>query len=41
MEKKIPKGYLVLWSFFAAAYLIWMIFFLHWDTYPLSETGLL
>ena len=41
MLKKMPKGYIVLWLCFAAAYLVWMIGFLHWDTYPLTETGML
>lgn len=37
---KLPTGYLVLWLVFAAAYLVWTCFFLHWDTYPQSETGI-
>ena len=41
MKKKMPKGYPALWAFFAAAYLVWTIGFLRWDTYPLTETGML
>ena len=37
---KLPTGYKALWLFFGAAYLVWMIFFLHWDTYPSNETGI-
>ena len=28
MERKVPKGYAVMWVIFAAAYAIWMIFFM-------------
>ena len=41
MKKTMPKGYLILWTFFAVAYLVWTIGFLRWDTYPLAETGML
>ena len=37
----MPRGYIVLWFVFAAAYLVWTIFFLHRDTYPYAETGML
>ncbi|MBQ7541146.1 MAG: hypothetical protein IJT44_02525 [Clostridia bacterium] len=42
MEKtnKLPVGYKALWLFFVAAYLVWMVFFLHWNTYPTAETGM-
>ena len=37
---KLPTVYKVIWLVFAAAYLVWTIFFLHWDTYPANETGI-
>lgn len=36
---KLPTGFKALWLVFVAAYLIWTIFFLHWNTYPSAETG--
>lgn len=41
MKQRLPIGYRILWAVFAATYLIWMIFFLHRDTYPYAETGML
>lgn len=40
-KSAMPKGYAVLWLCFAAAYLVWMCFFLRPDTYPPEETGML
>lgn len=43
-EKKEQSGYkkyLVLWLVMIAAYAVWMIFFLRYDTYPLEDTGML
>ena len=40
-KTSVPKGYFILWLFFAAAYVVWMCFFLRPDTYPREETGIL
>ena len=42
-EKKEQSGYkkyLVLCLVMIAAYAVWMIFFLRYDTYPLKDTGI-
>lgn len=40
-SQKMPLGYTILWLFFTAAYLVWMCFFMKYDTYPQNETGIL
>ena len=39
--EKMPIGYAVMWLVFALIYAVWMAFFMEWNTYPQSETGIL
>lgn len=38
-SQRMPKGYALMWLFFTAAYLVWMLGFMRPDTYPPAETG--
>ncbi len=36
----MSKAYTVLWAVIIAAYAVWMLFFMRYDTYPSAETGI-
>ena len=38
-NEKMPKIYTVLWAVMIAAYAVWMLGFMRYDTYPSAETG--